>query len=113
MNHLTVFHDVARALTQTLELEEILLIIMEKMTQFFTPERWSMLMVDHAAQQLYYPIAAGENSESLKDLRIPMGQGLAGYVALTGTPLIVPDVSLGRQYQFREPCSFKRRRVST
>ena len=98
MNHLTVFHDVARALTQTLELEEILLIIMEKMTQFFTPERWSMLMVDHEAQQLYYPIAAGENSESLKDLRIPMGQGLAGYVALTGTPLIVPDVSLDTQW---------------
>jgi diguanylate cyclase (GGDEF)-like protein len=98
MNHLTVFHDVARALTQTLELEEILLIIMEKMTQFFTPERWSMLMVDHEAQELYYPIAAGENSESLKDLRIPMGQGLAGYVALTGTPLIVPDVSLDTQW---------------
>ena len=35
MNHLTVFHDVARALTQTLELEDILLIIMDKMTGFF------------------------------------------------------------------------------
>jgi diguanylate cyclase (GGDEF)-like protein len=98
MNHLTVFHDVARALTQTLELEEILLIIMEKMTQFFTPERWSMLMVDEKAQQLYYPIAAGENSENLKDLRISMGEGLAGYVALTGTPLIVPDVALDTQW---------------
>ncbi len=94
MNHLTVFHDVARALTQTLELEQILLIIMDKMTGFFSPERWSMLMVDEKAQQLYYPIAAGETSESLKDLRIQMGEGLAGYVALTGTALMVPDVSL-------------------
>ena len=53
-----------------------------------------MLMVDERGEQLYYPIAAGENSESLKDLRIPMGEGIAGYVALTGTTLIVPDVSL-------------------
>jgi diguanylate cyclase (GGDEF)-like protein len=98
MNHLTVFHDVARALTQTLELEQILLIIMQKMTGFFSPERWSMLMVDEQAKYLYYPIAAGENSDSLKDLRIPMGEGLAGYVALTGTTLIVPDVSLDTQW---------------
>ena len=37
MKHLRVFHDVARALTQTLELEEILRIIMDKMTGFFKP----------------------------------------------------------------------------
>ena len=98
MDHLRVFHEVARALTQTLELEEILLTIMDKMAQFFGPERWSMLMVDEATQQLYYPIAAGENAESLKDLRIPMGEGLAGMVASTGTTLIVPDVSLDPQW---------------
>jgi len=98
MNHLAVFHDVARALTQALELEEILLIIMRKMAGFFSPERWSMLMVDEKAQQLYYPIAAGETAESLKHLRIPMGEGIAGYVASSGTALIVPDVSLDTQW---------------
>ncbi len=98
MDHLRVFHEVARALTQTLELEEILLTIMDKMAQFFGPERWSMLMVDEPTQELYYPIAAGENAESLKDLRIPMGEGLAGMVASTGNTLIVPDVSLDPQW---------------
>ena len=98
MNHLAGFHDVARALTQALELEEILLIIMRKMASFFSPERWSMLMVDEKAQQLYYPIAAGETAESLKHLRIPMGEGIAGYVAKSGTALIVPDVSLDTQW---------------
>ena len=98
MDHLRVFHDVARALTQTLELEDILRIIMEKMAQFFGPERWSMLMVDEKAQQLYYAIAVGEDSESLKTLRIPMGQGVAGWVAATGNTLVVPDVSLDTQW---------------
>jgi diguanylate cyclase (GGDEF)-like protein len=98
MKHLRVFHDVARALTQTLELEEILRIIMDKMTGFFKPESWSMLMVDEQAQELYYPFAAGENNDSLKDLRIQMGEGIAGYVAASGTALIVPDVSLDPQW---------------
>ena len=94
MDHLRVFHDVARALTSSLELEEILGAIMNKMAQFFGPERWSMLMVDEATNELYYAIAVGENAESLKGLRIPLGEGVAGWVASTGNPLIVPDVSL-------------------
>jgi len=98
MDHLRVFHEVARALTQTLELEEILLTIMEKMAQFFGPERWSMLMVDEKAQQLYYAIAVGEDAESLRGLRVPLGEGVAGWVASTGNPLVVPDVSLDVQW---------------
>jgi diguanylate cyclase (GGDEF)-like protein len=94
MDHLRVFHDVARALTSVLELEEILGAIMEKMAQFFGPERWSLLMVDENTDQLYYAIAVGENAESLKGLRVPMGEGVAGWVAATGNPLIVPDVAL-------------------
>jgi diguanylate cyclase (GGDEF)-like protein len=94
MDHLRVFHDVARALTSSLELEEILGAIMDKMAQFFGPERWSMLMVDEVSGELYYAIAVGENTETLKGLRVPMGEGVAGWVASTGNPLVVPDVAL-------------------
>jgi diguanylate cyclase (GGDEF)-like protein len=98
MDHLRVFHDVARALTSSLELEEILGTIMHKMAQFFGPERWSLLMVDEHTQELYYAIAVGENAESLKGLRVPLGEGVAGWVASTGNPLVVPDVSLDPQW---------------
>jgi diguanylate cyclase (GGDEF)-like protein len=94
MENLRVFHDVARALTSSLELEEILSAIMNKMAQFFGPERWSMLMIDEKSQELYYVIAVGENAESLKGLRVPLGEGVAGWVAKTGNPLVVPDVAL-------------------
>ncbi len=94
MDHLRVFHDVARTLTTSLDLELILLAIMDKMANFFGPERWSLLMVDDDAQELYYAIAVGEDAESLKGLRVPVGQGVSGWVAKTGNPLVVPDVSL-------------------
>jgi diguanylate cyclase (GGDEF)-like protein len=98
MDHLRVFHDVARALTQALEREEILRTIMEKMAQFFGPESWSLLLVDEKTQELYYPIAIGEDAESLRALRIPLGEGVAGWVASSGTALVVPDVSLDPQW---------------
>lgn len=94
MDHLRVFHDVARTLTTSLDLEEILLAIMDKMANFFGPERWSLLMVDEQAHDLYYAIAVGEDAVSLKGLRVPLGQGVAGWVASTGNPLVVPNVSL-------------------
>ncbi len=94
MDHLRVFHDVARTLTTSLDLELILLAIMDKMANFFGPERWSLLMVDEAARDLYYAIAVGEDSASLRGLRVPLGQGVAGWVASTGNPLVVPNVSL-------------------
>ncbi len=94
MDHLRVFHDVARTLTTSLDLEDILLAIMDKMANFFGPERWSLLMTDEAAQDLYYAIAVGEDSSTLRGLRVPMGQGVAGWVAATGNPLVVPNVAL-------------------
>ena len=94
MDHLRVFHDVARTLTTSLELEEILLAIMDKMATFFGPERWSLLMVDDEKRELYYAIAVGEDAAALKGFRIPLGSGIAGWVAQTGNPLVVPNVSL-------------------
>ena len=44
---LTIFHDVAKALTSSLDLDSILQTIMEKMAEYFRPDTWSLLMVDH------------------------------------------------------------------
>ena len=94
LEHLRVFHDVARALTGSLELEEILGTIMDKMAGFFGPERWSLLLVDESEQELNFAIAVGETSKSLRGLKVRIGEGVAGWVAKTGNPLIVPNVAL-------------------
>ena len=67
---LRVFHDVARALTSSLDLDSILGAIMQQMEQFFEPESWSLLIVDDEHQNLYYAVAAGKSSgdRNLRDL---------------------------------------------
>src|ERR1700743_3353508 len=87
---LRVFHDVARALTSSLDLDLILGAIMEQMEEFFEPESWSLLIVDEEQQNLYYAVAAGKSSRD-RNLRVDMGEGIAGWVAQHGEPLIVPD----------------------
>ncbi len=87
-----MFHEVARALTSTLDLEPLLQIIMNKMADFFGPERWSLLLVDEEAGDLYYVLSAGMSADRMDTLRIPLGDGIAGRVAQTGMPLVLPDV---------------------
>lgn len=64
------------------------------MANFFGPELWSLLLIDPDGEALSYAIAVGEDSNSLKGLKVPLGQGVAGWVAATGHPLVVPNVSL-------------------
>jgi diguanylate cyclase (GGDEF)-like protein len=93
MDTLRVFHEVARALTSNLELDSLLRSIMAKMEEFFGPEHWSLLMMDEATSELYYALSAGLDETLLRDLRLGPGEGIAGYVAATGNPLVVPDIS--------------------
>ena len=90
---LTIFHDVAKALTSSLDLDSILQTIMEKMAEYFRPETWSLLMVDEQKNELYFAIAVGEAAEALKNVRLKVGEGIAGWVAKHGEALIVPDVA--------------------
>jgi GAF domain-containing protein len=89
---LTIFHDVAKALTSSLDLDSILQTIMDKMAEYFRPDTWSLLMVDEGHEELYFAIAVGDRAEELKSVRLKVGEGIAGWVAKHGEARVVPDV---------------------
>src|ERR1700722_17838887 len=89
---LNIFHDVAKALTSSLDLDSILQTIMEKMAEYFKPDNWSLLMVDEERDELYFAIVVGKAAETLKNVRLKVGEGIAGWVAKHGERVVVPDV---------------------
>src|SRR5438445_704203 len=92
LQEVAIFNDVAKALTSSLNLDSILQTIMDKMAEFFRPDTWSLLMVDEQKDELYFAIAVGDAAETLKTVRLKVGEGIAGWVARNGESLIVPDV---------------------
>ena len=93
LGEVAVFHELGKALTSSLQLDQVLRTIMEKIDEFLHPDTWSMLLVDEIKQELYFELAIGRNAHTLKDIRIKMGQGIAGWVAANQQAVIVPDVS--------------------
>src|ERR1035441_10147391 len=78
LEDLLVFHQVARSLTSSFDLDAILRTIIEHMERFIEADLWTLLMLDEAKQELYYAIAAGGEETSLRDLRVKVGEGVAG-----------------------------------
>jgi diguanylate cyclase (GGDEF)-like protein len=101
LRDLLVFHNVARALTSSLDRDAILRAIMQQMEQFFKPETWSLLLLDETRKELYYAVAVGHTEADLARVRVPVGQGIAGWVAAHGESLIVPEVSQDPRFDAR------------
>lgn len=91
MDDLLVFHELARALTSNLDLNSILRTVLEYMDRFIDADLWALLMLDHERQELYYTYADGGENAQLRDLRVKVGEGLAGWVAEHGETLIIPE----------------------
>lgn len=91
LDDLLVFHQVARSLTSSFDLDTILRTIIEHMERFIEAELWTLLMLDEERQELYYAITAGEEDATLHNLRVKVGEGIAGWVAEHGETLLVPE----------------------
>ncbi len=90
---IAVFQELGKALTSSLQLDQVLRTIMEKIDEFLRPDNWSLLLLDEAKQELYFELAVGNASQALKDVRVKVGQGIAGWVAQHGEAVVVADTS--------------------
>ncbi len=84
--------DIGKTLTSTLDLKEVLSVIMDRVGTLLRPSTWSLLLVDEQTGELTFEIAVSPAANLLKGLRLPKGEGIAGWVALHGKPLLIPDV---------------------
>ncbi|MBE7411104.1 MAG: SpoIIE family protein phosphatase [Leptospiraceae bacterium] len=82
---------VSGLINSSLDLSKLLLSVMESVKSVFRTESCSILLVDKERNELYFHIVAGEKQEELSRLRVPIGQGIAGTIAVTKKPMIIND----------------------
>jgi diguanylate cyclase (GGDEF)-like protein len=97
LGDLLVFHQLARSLTASFDLDTILRTILEHMERIVEAELWTLLLLDEASQELYYALTAGEEQDALRGLRVKPGEGLAGWVLEHGETLMIPESASGHR----------------
>jgi Nif-specific regulatory protein len=75
------------------DLDQLLELIIETATRMMDAKASSLLLLDRKTQKLYFKVATGVKGTDIKQFEIDLGQGIAGYVAQTGEPLLIPDVA--------------------
>jgi signal transduction histidine kinase/putative methionine-R-sulfoxide reductase with GAF domain len=80
--------EVGVALGTTLDLDQLLEIILQKITEALEADRATLYLLDEANDELVSRIVLGGE---VKSIRLKLGHGIAGHVARTGRLLHVPD----------------------
>lgn len=101
LSKLVKLTELSRILNSTLEPSTVKRRAMEAATELMEAEVGSLLLIDEETNQLYFDVALGDKEETVKTFHLNMGEGIAGWVAQHGDPLIVADAQSDPRF-FRE-----------
>jgi diguanylate cyclase (GGDEF)-like protein len=83
--------ELGKAVTSTLDREQILKIILNRLSQLIHALNWTLYLVDEEAKELRFEVVVGLEGQDFNNFRLKIGEGLAGKVAETGEPILIPD----------------------
>jgi PAS domain S-box-containing protein len=89
---LAFLNRTGQAIASTLELDQVLAIVMDEVMSLVGAEAASVLLYDAAEDELEFAIITGPAAETLIGKRMPSTAGIAGWVMQKGQPLLVRDV---------------------
>jgi diguanylate cyclase (GGDEF)-like protein len=93
LNHqLLTCVEIGKALTSTFNMDQILVITLKRLSELIRANNWTLFLLDPVTGELYFEVVVGLDKQSLREVRIKLGEGIAGTVALTGEPILVPNV---------------------
>ncbi|MBI3585291.1 MAG: GAF domain-containing protein [Nitrospinae bacterium] len=92
INELNTLSEISRNINSILDLDPLLKVVMHNATEVMKAEVSSVLLIDEDEKELIFRIALGEKGEKVKKIKLKVGEGIAGWVAKTGKPIIVNDV---------------------
>ena len=93
---LALVQEIGRALSSALDLDELLGLIMEKVTLLMEADRSTLFLVADDGRTLWSKITQG--SEML-EIGLTVGEGIAGWVAQSGEAVNIPDAYTDKRFQ--------------
>ncbi len=93
---MSLVQDVGRALSGGLDLDQLLVIIMEKITQLMEADRATLYLLSESGTELWSKVVQGGE---IVEIRLKVGEGIAGWVAKSGDLVNIPDAYVDTRFQ--------------
>jgi putative nucleotidyltransferase with HDIG domain len=90
---LNALNKISFDLTETTDLDVLLNKIIKYAAEIVEGEAASILLLDKVKRELYFKASLGKKSQEIKEYKVKVGQGIAGWVAEKGESLIINDVT--------------------
>jgi GAF domain-containing protein len=88
--------EVSRALSTTGDIDTLLHLIMEKVTELMEADRSTLFLVTDDGSQLWSKVIQGSE---VVEIRLDVGEGVAGWVAQTRESINIPDAYADQRFQ--------------
>ena len=98
LTHLTLFYDIGQKLTSSLDLSVVLQETTALAASALAADASTLMLVDEKTQELVFEIPVGSVGGILHQQRIPLTQGIAGWVAMHGVPTFCNDVTTDSRF---------------
>lgn len=97
----STFVEVARLLNSSLEIHTVLRRLLEGLDRLLGPSTWSLLLTEEPSGELVFVLARSDVDQVLVGRRLKPGEGVAGWVAIHGQTLLLPDVAADPRFSRR------------
>jgi signal transduction histidine kinase len=85
-------------INSSLDIIEVLDNSMHAVEELTNAEASSIFEIDFETNQLCFRLARGESGNKVRQIRMKMGEGIAGWVACCGEALLVPDTRTDKRF---------------
>jgi signal transduction histidine kinase len=92
----TLVRDVWRAMSLGLDLDRLLALIMDKVTQLMEADRSTLYLLSDDGTTLWSKVLQGNE---FSEIRLAVGEGIAGWVAQSGEQVNIPDAYSDSRFQ--------------
>lgn len=101
LHQISLFYDVGQALVTTFDTAKLLSEAMELATNVIDAGAASILLIDQARDELVFKVSHGARGPILRQQRIPMEEGIGGWVARNGKPVIANNARSDSRFSHR------------
>ena len=101
LNQMGVFYQVGQALVTTFDINKLLSDTMLLAANVIDAGAASLMLIDEEREELIFEVSHGSRSKMLRQQRIPLDEGIAGWVARNGYPVIVNDARTDPRFSHR------------